>query len=624
MHSRSSRRGALVIAASLTLQLAGATSASAATYTWIGGSGNWSETAHWSANPSAPGTTPSNVDDVVIPGPGTFTVTISPGAIGARSLTLGDNASGTQELLITTDPNAVFGSGITFLQPSTIAPHGQITLDQGVIGPYLGFDGDLRNQGTILSRVQGPCGPGPTLQGQGSLINTGTLHVQSGTLTAKGIVNTGTIVTDAGTELHATGLGNQSSGVTQNAGTITNNGSFTSDAGGWKQNGGTVTGNAVHLSTAFQDAGGTGSFVLTGNGVPISGTIPAGQTVAFGIRAPEEPATVQVQAGGLTVAPGATLIVQGGGNGVEVNTNPVTVNGTLRVAMPRTATSGGNDRGILAGGLVVGTGGVVDVQADSVLDLYPQGAHVYTNNGTLSIGAGAELRIFDSLSSGPGATLSFGIESAARFGKARVYGGALAPGGTVTGALMGGFTPALGSAFKVIEGPVGAGSFAAVGGGFTASYPADRLSASLVFTGLPPAPGGGGTTTPGGTTPLPADRTAPKLSGLKGSGTKLSLTSSEAGKAKLSITKSTSGRRVGGRCVKPSRSNRRRPRCTLTITVATRSATLAAGASSLALPKLAPGRYTVSLVATDAAGNTAKAVTTTVVVKAKPQTTKRK
>jgi hypothetical protein len=253
-----------------------------------------------------------------------------------------------------------------------------------------------------------------------------------------------------------------------------------------------------------------------------------------------------------------------------------------------------------------------------MLDLYPQGAHVYTNNGTLSIGAGAELRVFDSLSSGPGATLSFGIESAARFGKILVNGGAVAPAGTVTGVLTGGFTPAIGSAFKVIEGSVGAGSFAAVGSGFTALYPADRLSASLVFAGFPAPPAGGTTPPPGGgTTPPPADLTAPALTGLKGSATKLSFTSSEAGTVKLSITKRASGRRVGGRCVKATRSNRRKPSCTRTITIATRSATLAAGSSSLALPKLAPGRYTVSLIATDAAGNAAKAVTTTVVVKAK-------
>jgi hypothetical protein len=251
---------------------------------------------------------------------------------------------------------------------------------------------------------------------------------------------------------------------------------------------------------------------------------------------------------------------------------------------------------------------VVDLR--TVSGLHP----TYVNNGTLSIAPGAELRLAfaseDAFTNGPGGTLSFGIASATRFGRITDISGGVALAGTASGFLTDGFVPALGTAFKVVDAHIASGTFGSVGGGFTASYPADRSSASLVFTGLPPAPGGG-------TTPPPADRTAPKLTGLKGLGTKLSLTSSEAGKVKLSITKSTSGRRVGGRCVKPSRSNRRRPRCTRTIAVATRSATLAAGTSSLALPKLPPGRYTVSLIATDAAGNRAKAVRATLVVKAK-------
>jgi hypothetical protein len=633
MHSFSGRRCRLVIAASLTLLLAGATSASAATYTWGGGSGNWSDAAHWTANPSAPGTIPGNSDDVVIPGPGTFTVTINNalgGLFGARSMTLGDNASGSQELLIKTDLNTGFGSGLTLSQPSTIAPHGQVTLDQdpstpaGSNQPYLGFDADLTNQGTILSRVQAAGGNGPSLQGQGFLINTGTLRVQSGKLTAKGIVNTGAIVTDAGAQLHATSLGNQSAGVTQNAGTITNNGSLTSDAGGWKQNGGAVTGNAVHISTPFQDAGGTGPFVLTGNGVPISGTIPAGQTVSLGIRAQEESNFIQVQAPGLTIAPGATVVIQGSpANGLEVNGNPVTVNGTLRVAMPRTATSGGNDRVRFTAGLVIGAGGVLDVQADSQVHLSTVSGlqRSYVNNGTLSIAPGAELWLFfgstDVFTNGSGGTLSFGIASATRFGKIKGVSGGIALGGTATGFFTDGFVPAVGAAFKVVDAHVVSGTFGSVGAGFTASYPADGLSASLLYAGIPTPPAGGSTPPPGGGTTTPADRTAPKLTRLKVSGTKLRFTSSEAGKVRLSITKRASGRRVGGRCVKATRSNRRKPSCTRTITVSTRSATLVAGATSLALPKLPPGRYTVSLIATDAAGNKAKAVTMTVVVKAK-------
>src|SRR5947208_2291 len=122
----------VALAALLILLTAGATSASAATYTWAGGSGNWNEAGHWIAQPANPG-------------------------------------------------------------PS-VAP------------------------------VQPAGGTGTPVPGQGTLTNTGTLHVQSGTLSSRGVVNSGTILVDSGAMLHATTLGPQSRGVVQNAGTIANNG----------------------------------------------------------------------------------------------------------------------------------------------------------------------------------------------------------------------------------------------------------------------------------------------------------------------------------------------------------------------------------------------------------------
>src|SRR3954468_21102344 len=206
------------------LLAAGAADASADTYTWAGGSGNWHEAGHWISQPNQPGTLPDSNDDVVIPGPGTFTVTINANGTGGglfsvRSLTLGDNNAGSQELLIKTDVNTNTGSGLVVSQPSTIAPHGQVTIDQdpstpaGSNQPYIEFDADSANQGTILTRVQASGGNGTSVQGQGTLTNTGTLHVQSGTLTSKGLVNSGTILVDSGAVLHATTIGNQSGGV---------------------------------------------------------------------------------------------------------------------------------------------------------------------------------------------------------------------------------------------------------------------------------------------------------------------------------------------------------------------------------------------------------------------------
>jgi hypothetical protein len=608
-------------ATSIVFLAAGASGASAATYTWAGGSGNWNEPGHWIANPANPGTIPGPTDDVVIPGPSTggmdtFTVTINAtstggGLFSARSLTLGDNNAGSQELLIKTDVNTNTGSGLALSQPSTIAPHGHVTIDQdpstpaGSNQPYIEFDADSANQGTILTRVQAPGGTGTSIQGRGFLTNTGTLHVQSGTLTSKGITNSGNILVDTGATLHATTLGNQSGGVTQNGGTVTNNGDLISDGGIWKQNGGTLSGNPVRIdNTGLEDSGGTGSILLV-HGNKLSGTIPAGQTVALGKRDEEATHTVQVQSGGVTVAAGGTLVLQGPpGNGLEVNSNPMIVNGTLKVAMPRTPGSGGNDRAYVTGGLIVHAGGNVDVQADSALSLKDGPQPVYSNDSTVSIAPGAELRLLgsaeDVFTNGSGGSLNFGIASPTRFGAIKGFGASIALGGTATGVLTDGFVPSAGTAFKVVDTHVASGTFASVGGGFTASYAADGTSASLVY--------GGG----------PGDTTAPVLSKLKGSATKVSFRSSEAAKVKLSITRSAAGRRVKGHCVKPRRANRKRPRCTRTVTVVKRTVPVAAGASTVKLrKKLGRGLYTLRLTATDGAGNKAKPVKKSFTVKAR-------
>ena len=609
-----------LIAAVLALLALGATDAGAATYTWGGGSGNWNEPGHWLNDGANPGTIPGPTDDVVIPGPSsggmdTFTVTINATGMGGglfsvHSLTLGDNNAGSQELLIKTDVNTNTGSGLALAAPSTIAPHGQVTIDQdpstpaGSNQPYIEFDADSANQGTILARVQAAGGNGTSIQGRGFLTNTGTLHAQSGTLTTKGIVNSGNIVVDSGATLHATTLGDQSGGVTQNGGTVTNNGDLISDGGIWKQNGGTLSGNPVRIDhTGLEDSAGTGSFLLV-HGNKLSGTIPTGQTVALGKRDEEATHTVQVQSGGVTVASGGTLVLQGPpANGLEVNSNPMIVDGTLKVAMPRTASSGGNDRAYVTGGLVVHAGGSVDVQADSMLSLNDGPQPVYSNDGTVAIAPGAELRLFgaaeDIFTNGSGGSLDFGIASPTRFGAVKGFGASIALGGTANGVLTDGFVPSVGAAFKVVDAHVAGGTFASVGGGFTASYAADGTSASLVY--------GGG-----------ADTTKPALAKLKASAGKVSFTASEAAKVKLTITKAAEGRRVKGKCVKPKRANRRKKHCTRTIVVQTRTVNVAPGAATIKLKKKLPaGRYTVRLTATDAAGNKSKSIKKTLVVKKK-------
>lgn len=465
---------------------ASAASASACTKTWVGGSDSYVNPNAWS-----PTGIPINTDDVCITAAGDYTVGyVGPPGIqrSVASLTLGNDSSGTQRLLIKTAD----GSGDGRLQvngATTISAHGQVTLDQDSTGlpnssanlPQLNMQGPATNAGTILARHEGTLNDRTLSIGAGTLVNTGTIHVQSGQFEVRRIVNSGSVVVDASAQLFVN-VGSQQTGFTHNGGTIANNGDILLNNTGWAQNGGAITGNPVRIFTgALADAGGTGSFVVFGNGNRISGTIPAGQTVQFGVPTEEMSNFMSLQPGGLTVAPGGTLVfAPPPANGGEVTGGPLVVNGTLRVTTPGT-------REIVTGGLTVGAGGLVDVQLSSVLEL--QGANV--SHGTVAIAAGSALRLAGSEPSSftSDGALSFQIASPTSFGTiTRINGATANLGGSAAGELTGGYVPAAGTAFKVIEIP-SAGAFGTVGGGFTAQYAADRSSTSLVYGD---AGGGGG------------------------------------------------------------------------------------------------------------------------------------
>jgi PKD repeat protein len=109
-------------------------------------------------------------------------------------------------------------------------------------------------------------------------------------------------------------------------------------------------------------------------------------------------------------------------------------------------------------------------------------------------------------------------------------------------------------------------------------------------------------------TPLAARRTpAPKR------GTVIRLTLSEAASVRIVIQREATGRRSGKRCVKATRANRKHKRCTQLISVGTLTRAGKSGRSTIAFSgrlgskALAPGRYRLSTVATDAAKNASKA-----------------
>jgi Glucodextranase, domain B len=161
-----------------------------------------------------------------------------------------------------------------------------------------------------------------------------------------------------------------------------------------------------------------------------------------------------------------------------------------------------------------------------------------------------------------------------------------------------------------------------------------QAQATITYTPIPPSSGTGGQAGFGGQPPQLAPVLAPVLaplltpviSGLSQShsrwrergparkhsppvGTRFSFTLSEAASVTFTLTDKVAGRRVKGRCVAQTRSNRHKPSCTHTATAGTFSLAGKAGADAVAfsgvLPDgrtLAPGIYTLAIVAVNLAG----------------------
>jgi hypothetical protein len=141
-----------------------------------------------------------------------------------------------------------------------------------------------------------------------------------------------------------------------------------------------------------------------------------------------------------------------------------------------------------------------------------------------------------------------------------------------------------------------------------------------------PGSGGGGT--------VARDTSAPRLSSVKltkkrfaagttkGKGTAFRMTVSERATLRIVVAKPTTGRKVGTACKPRTKANRRRKSCTFAKPVLTLRRTVAAGPASIAFTgmrtakrKLAAGRYTATLVATDAAGNASTPVVVAFVIR---------
>jgi hypothetical protein len=164
------------------------------------------------------------------------------------------------------------------------------------------------------------------------------------------------------------------------------------------------------------------------------------------------------------------------------------------------------------------------------------------------------------------------------------------------------------------------------GGTFVTRAP-EPLTENLATFGLPPLPGGGSppdTTDPDlaltasrrrfavGRRPTPVDgnATAARARRRARRGTTLRLFLSEAARVRFDVLKKSTGRRVGKRCVKPTRRNRGRKRCTRLTRKGTFRRAAPAARSKVAFSgrirrrALKRGRYALRATPTDAAGNT--------------------
>ena len=103
-------------------------------------------------------------------------------------------------------------------------------------------------------------------------------------------------------------------------------------------------------------------------------------------------------------------------------------------------------------------------------------------------------------------------------------------------------------------------------------------------------------------------------------GTRLRFSLSEPAAVTITFLQPRSGRKVNGICRAPTRSNRKKNRCTRYVSVGSLRRRGLTGANAVAFSgrigkrALAPGRYVVSAVAKDAAGNVSKASTRSITI----------
>lgn len=605
----------------LLLPTAAAQAASCDTWHGPGGnsseatSGEWGESTNWSAGIPTPQT------PVCITVPGTYTVSLSPYADGhypwddggaAETLTIGAS-SGNQTLQVLGQAHNSSVTWVNFnsLQVGdgvTVAPNGVLALEAteqdapnevahpgGSPGGDVLLETDTSDQPGHPFVVEGAFRTSTSSSKYGvsevhshSLTSSGSLQVSSGTLklySEEAGISTGSITVAAGATLLQ-----ERSGNFTNEGSVNNSGATIltgyNSKNKWIQGAkGSIGGNPVVIEGGGgleeSAASGPGNFNMGANGgAYLLGAIPKGQTITF------------------ADATGQTTLWLG--NGTLVN------EGTLHLDLPAGDESNTNieEGSIVNRGTIYGT--VEGTKAKNVIDVpltNEAGALLaadsgtlfdnreIANNGSVQIASGSLLELVAvKFVNGAGGTIAPQISGPSTFGKILLLSGStVEAGGTIAPTLTGGFTPANGEEFDVIEGAIVKNTFATVSGGFSGDY--THVSSEPAYFGViyhsssTPGTGGGATGKGGGTTTA----NTPTVSAIKGGKSNpTAVLSCPAGGASCAtanivatVTEHLKGSKVTA-VTSAAKSKKKKSKAkTKRIVIASSSVTLAAGAKKM-------------------------------------------
>jgi len=334
---------------------------------WLGGSGNWSNGADWSAGE------PGGSSDVFINTGNDYVMLDQNTSANINSLTLG-GSSGSSTLL---DPNQGGGNvAITIAGALTINQTGTLTLESG---DSISAGANSSNAGSITLN-------GASMTVNGNLMNSGGIGLElagrSASLTVTGnLINTGGIGDPTEEEsLTVGGALTNSAGL--EIGTLNVHGAFTNSCGLLDcvsiANGGSAGSLSNSGYIAIGDIFGAGTITNSGTIIVTPINYSAYLSTSGSLTNTSTGQIVIAQAGlsAASVANSGSLGISDGGVTVD---GSVTNSGTL---------SAYNSRGQLGYRLINQIGGVLELSNDSMITIYN-----LANAGTVSVSDGATLTL---------------------------------------------------------------------------------------------------------------------------------------------------------------------------------------------------------------------------------------